>query len=96
MIVRYNYNYLFLNNYIMPLTQTPTPSSKSPSIITGIGISVIALFSIPKILNFYGITIETYGPYLAFFIFIVLSSFILPRNFTNILKPEDSQTTGSV
>jgi hypothetical protein len=54
------------------------------------------LFSIPKILNFYGITIETYGPYLAFFIFIVLSSFILPRNFTNILKPGDSQTPGSV
>jgi hypothetical protein len=71
-------------------TQSQTPS-KSPSIITGMGISILALFCIPKILNFYGITIETYGPYLAFFIFIVLSSFILPRNFSDMFKQEGSQ-----
>jgi hypothetical protein len=67
----------------MQPSQTQT---KSPSLITGMGISILALYCIPKILNFYGITIETYGPYLAFFIFIVISAFILPRNFTDIFK----------
>ena len=71
----------------MPPSQPQTQTqSKSPSVITGMGISILALYCIPKILNFYGVTIDTYGPYLAFVIFIIISAFILPRNFTDIFK----------
>jgi hypothetical protein len=54
------------------------------SIVTGIGLSLLLLFCLPKILNFYGFALDSYGPYLVFIIFILLSSFILPRDFTNI------------
>ena len=54
------------------------------SIVSGLGLAILILFTLPKILNFYGFSIDTYGPYLAFFIFIIISSFILPRNFTNM------------
>lgn len=50
------------------------------SLITGIGLSLLLLFCIPKILNFYDVTIDMYGPYLAFIVFILVTLFILPRN----------------
>ena len=49
------------------------------SLVTGIGISVLLLFVLPTILNFYSITIDKYGPYLTFLIFI------LPHNFNTII-----------
>jgi hypothetical protein len=55
------------------------------SLVTGIGISVLLLFVLPTILNFYSITIDKYGPYLTFLIFIIISSFILPHNFNTII-----------
>ena len=49
------------------------------ALITGFGISLLLLFCIPKILNFYDITLDIYGPYLGLVIFIVISYFVLPR-----------------
>jgi len=57
----------------------------SSSLITGIGLSLLLLFSIPKILNFYDITIDMYGPYLGFMIFILITIFVLPRTVTTDL-----------
>ena len=48
------------------------------ALVTGFGISLLLLFCIPKILNFYGVSLDIYGPYLSFVIFIVISYFILP------------------
>ena len=55
------------------------------SLITGIGLALLLLFCIPKILNFYDITIDMYGPYLGFVVFILITLFILPRNVTTDL-----------
>ena len=52
------------------------------SAITGIGIGILLLICISRILNFYDISLSVYGPYLAFFVFIVILSFILPHDFT--------------
>jgi hypothetical protein len=54
--------------------------------ISVIGISLLLLYGITKILEFYGIGINVYGSYVAFYIFILLSVFILPTNYYNVLK----------
>lgn len=54
------------------------------SIITTLGISILLVYGLTKILEFYGIGINIYGSYLAFYFFILISSFILPRNYTKI------------
>jgi hypothetical protein len=54
--------------------------------ISIIGISLLLLYGITKILEFYGIGINVYGSYVAFYLFILLSVFILPTNYYNVLK----------
>jgi hypothetical protein len=53
-------------------------------IITTLGVSIIIIYGIIKLLDFYGIGINVYGSYIAFYVFIVLSSFILPREYPKI------------
>ena len=53
----------------------------SSSIITTLGITILLVYGITKILEFYGLGIEIYGSYLAFYIFLLISSFILPHNY---------------
>jgi len=53
-------------------------------IITTLGVSIIIIYGIIKLLDFYGIGINVYGSYIAFYIFILLSSFILPREYPKI------------
>jgi hypothetical protein len=43
-----------------------------------IGMSAIAIYAIIKLLNFYGVGLEVYGIYLVFYVFILISIFILP------------------
>lgn len=50
------------------------------SAVTGIGLGLLLLICVSRILNFYGISLSIYGPYLAFVIFIVILSFILPHD----------------
>jgi hypothetical protein len=54
------------------------------SIITTIGISIILFYGIKKILEFFGIGIDVYGTYLSFYVFLIISSFILPRTYPKI------------
>jgi hypothetical protein len=53
-------------------------------IITILGVSIIIIYGIIKLLDFYGIGINVYGSYIAFYVFIVISSFILPREYPKI------------
>ena len=50
------------------------------SIITIIGISSILMYIIVQLLTLYGIDSSTYGKYIGFYIFLLLSLFILPMN----------------
>jgi len=50
------------------------------SAITGIGLGLLLLICVSRILNFYDVSLSIYGPYLAFLIFIVILSFILPHD----------------
>ena len=54
------------------------------SVITGLGITIILIYSLSKILDFYGVGVESYGKYFAFYFFLLLSSFILPRYYPTI------------
>ena len=56
-----------------------------PSPETDVAVNTPIIFVLPTILNFYSITIDKYGPYLTFLIFIIISSFILPHNFNTII-----------
>jgi branched-subunit amino acid ABC-type transport system permease component len=54
------------------------------SIITILGITIVLVYGLTKILEFYGIGINVYGSYLAFYFFLLISSFILPKNYPSI------------
>lgn len=56
------------------------------SIITTLGISILLVYGLTRILEFYGIGINIYGSYIAFYGFMLLSTFILPRYYIKI-KP---------
>ena len=58
---------------------------KSSTIITIIGIFTLLVYGITRILNFYGIGINIYGSYVAFYVFLLISIFVLPRNYPDIL-----------
>jgi branched-subunit amino acid ABC-type transport system permease component len=47
--------------------------------ITLIGLSIVLLYSLTQILNFYGIDQSAYGAYMLFYIFIVISILVLPN-----------------
>jgi len=49
--------------------------------VTIIGISLLLIYAITKILEFFGIGIDVYGSYLAFYLFLLLSYFVLPREY---------------
>jgi hypothetical protein len=54
------------------------------SIITILGISILLIYGITKILDFYGIGSNIYGSYVAFYYFMLFTSFILPRDYPSI------------
>lgn len=51
------------------------------TIITTLGISLLLVYGLTRILEFYGVSINTYGSYIAFYFFLLISSFILPREY---------------
>ena len=53
----------------------------STSIITTLGISIILFYGLMKLLEFFGMGIDVYGSYLSFYVFLLISSFILPREY---------------
>jgi hypothetical protein len=54
------------------------------SIITILGTYILISYGLSRILEFYGIGINVYGSYLAFYTFIIISMFILPREYPKI------------
>jgi hypothetical protein len=54
---------------------------KSTTIITILSISILLVYGLTKIMEFYGIGINVYGSYIAFYFFLLLTAFILPRNY---------------
>ena len=58
-------------------TGSGSSSSKNMSKVTIFGFTILTLYSITKILNFYGIGVEKYGPYLMFYVFLILCVNIL-------------------
>ena len=49
--------------------------------ITNIGIAIIVLYATIKLLEFYGVEMNSYGVYLAFYLFLFISTFILPKQY---------------
>jgi hypothetical protein len=54
------------------------------SMITVIGISVLIVYGVTKILEFYSIGSNVYGSYIAFYFFMLISYYVLPRDYFNI------------
>lgn len=57
---------------------------KASSIISILGIALLLFYGITRILEFYGIGINIYGSYVAFYVFILISMLVLPHNYINI------------
>jgi hypothetical protein len=59
---------------------------KLESIITWLGVSMLITFCIIQIFNFYGIGINVYGSYIAFYCFLLISTFVLPTNYPSFIS----------
>jgi len=57
---------------------------KASSIITILGVALLLIYGITRILEFYGIGINVYGSYISFYIFILISTFVLPQNYIEL------------
>jgi len=44
----------------------------------------LLVYGITKVLEFYGVGINVYGSYIAFYFFLLITAFVLPRNYPNI------------
>jgi hypothetical protein len=67
------------------------PVAKSNDTISIVGYSTLFIYSIIKILTYYGVKPETYAPYLAFYIFIIFCKLaLLPSSYDdfNIKQPQ--------
>ena len=53
----------------------------SGKIITWVGIIVILFYGLSKILDFYNIGFDKYGSYFVFYVFIFISSLIIPTKY---------------
>jgi hypothetical protein len=56
-------------------------SDSSSSLITGLGIALLVIYGFTKILEFYGVGINVYGSYIAFYLFLLISIYILPTKY---------------
>jgi hypothetical protein len=54
------------------------------SAITVVGVTLLLVYGLTKILDFYGVGINVYGSYLAFYIFIMITALVLPREYVRI------------
>jgi hypothetical protein len=51
------------------------------SIITGLGLALLIMYGFTKILEFYGVGINVYGSYIAFYLFLLITMYILPTKY---------------
>ena len=47
-------------------------------VITMLGVTILLIYGISRMLEFYGVGINMYGSYVSFYVFILMSLFILP------------------
>jgi hypothetical protein len=47
------------------------------AILTWVGLSALFIYGLSKIFEFYGISINMYGSYLAFYVFLAVSVYVL-------------------
>ncbi len=53
----------------------------STNLLTSLGLFVLISYGLIRILQFYGIGVSSYGTYIAFYSFLLLSVFVLPNNY---------------
>jgi hypothetical protein len=60
------------------------------NLLTLFGFSSVFTYVIVNLLEFYGIGSNVYGSYIGFYLFLLVSIFVLPRDYPkNILDKED-------
>jgi len=52
--------------------------------ITLLGLSIIILYSLIQILKFYGVSTEAYTIYIYFYLFILITIFVLPNDYPKL------------
>ena len=52
--------------------------------ITLLGLSIIFLYSLIQILKFYGVSTEAYTIYIYFYLFILITIFVLPNDYPKL------------
>ena len=50
-------------------------------IITIVGLAILIIYIVVKLLEFYGIQLNQYGSYILFYVFLLLTYFILPHGY---------------
>jgi hypothetical protein len=80
-------------NYLNSITGISSGPGLGPGLGTGLsqgqgiskitifGITVLLIYTMTNILNFYGIGVDKYGAYLMFYIFLLFCYFILDRDY---------------
>ena len=79
-----NFNFVTDKSSIPGVSAINTSTFGSPGTVTILGLSILIIYTLTKILNFYGIGINVYGSYLAFYVFILIASFCLDRYYPSI------------
>ncbi len=79
-----NFNFVTDKSSMPGISAVNTSTFGSPGTVTILGLAVLLVYTITKILNFYGIGINVYGSYLAFYVFILLASFGLDKYYPSI------------
>lgn len=54
------------------------------SMIIGGGGAILVTYCITQILQFYGVGINVYGSYVAFYAFLLLTVYVLPTSYPNL------------
>ena len=52
--------------------------------ITTFGLAILIIYSVTKILKFYGIGVDVYGAYLVFYIFLLVCFYIFNSDYPKI------------
>ena len=60
--------------------------------ITILGISLLFFYSLTTILQFYGIDTSVYAIYILFYLFIIISRFILPTTYVKLFPDSDESS----
>jgi hypothetical protein len=66
------------------LNSGTTNKSYNMSKITIFGITILVIYSLTKILNFYGVGVDKYGSYLVFYIFLLVCFYIFNSEYPKI------------